>query len=209
MVGRMPATARTPIVVTRALAVDGRGGGGGALGFGARGGDAGSGGGALLGMTLDVARHELVALIGPADAGASTLLRVLAGAAAPRAGTARVFGLDPRALRGGAAVSVVSLPPACFLDGAELPGGASAAVLLADGLVRGLDSASAVLAVERLRERARGGCAVLLSTSDVHVAALCDRAVVMLRGRVVGDVAAPTAAAIVDVLAAAALAPAR
>jgi ABC-type lipoprotein export system ATPase subunit len=49
---------------------------------------------ALQGLTLTVARGEVLVVLGPSGAGKSTLLRVLAGLEPPSAGEARVFGLD-------------------------------------------------------------------------------------------------------------------
>jgi ABC-type lipoprotein export system ATPase subunit len=49
---------------------------------------------ALQGLTLTVARGEVLVVLGPSGAGKSTLLRVLAGLEPPSAGEARIFGLD-------------------------------------------------------------------------------------------------------------------
>jgi ABC-type lipoprotein export system ATPase subunit len=49
---------------------------------------------ALQGLTLSVARGELLVVLGPSGSGKSTMLRVLAGLEPPSAGEARVFGVD-------------------------------------------------------------------------------------------------------------------
>ena len=49
-------------------------------------------------VTLDVARGELVAILGESGSGKSTLLNVIAGLEAPEAGTVVVAGTDLRAL---------------------------------------------------------------------------------------------------------------
>ena len=49
-------------------------------------------------MTFTLAPGEFVALAGPNGSGKSTLLRLLLGLLVPRAGEARLFGVDPRAL---------------------------------------------------------------------------------------------------------------
>ncbi len=57
---------------------------------------------ALQGLTLRVARGEVVAVLGPSGSGKSTLLRVLAGLELPSAGRAEVLGTDVGRLRPGA-----------------------------------------------------------------------------------------------------------
>jgi ABC-type lipoprotein export system ATPase subunit len=49
---------------------------------------------ALQGLSLTVARGEVVVVLGPSGAGKTSLLRVLAGLEPPSAGEARVFGID-------------------------------------------------------------------------------------------------------------------
>jgi len=58
----------------------------------------GDGAPVLRGISLSVAAGEHVALVGRTGAGKTSLLHLLAGLYAPRAGTVRVTGLDPRAL---------------------------------------------------------------------------------------------------------------
>jgi NitT/TauT family transport system ATP-binding protein len=53
---------------------------------------------ALAGLDLDVAAGDFLALLGPSGCGKSTALRLLAGLAAPTAGTVRRHLSDPRAL---------------------------------------------------------------------------------------------------------------
>ena len=51
---------------------------------------------ALDGLSLSLKRGEVVALLGPNGAGKSTAVKLMMGLSSPTAGTARVFGLDPR-----------------------------------------------------------------------------------------------------------------
>ncbi|MFN2460554.1 MAG: ABC transporter ATP-binding protein, partial [Candidatus Velthaea sp.] len=51
---------------------------------------------ALRDVTLSVERGEMFALLGPNGAGKTTAIRLLLGLISPSAGTARVFGADPR-----------------------------------------------------------------------------------------------------------------
>ena len=69
---------------------------------------------ALDGLSLALRPGEIVALLGPNGAGKSTAVRLLLGLSAPTAGTARVFGGDPRdaatRTRIGAMLQVGSMP---------------------------------------------------------------------------------------------------
>ena len=56
---------------------------------------------ALDGVSFAVREGEMVALLGPNGAGKSTAISVLLGLRAPDAGTARLFGADPRQRRPG------------------------------------------------------------------------------------------------------------
>lgn len=51
---------------------------------------------ALDGLSLTLRQGEIVALLGPNGAGKSTAVRLLLGLCSPTAGTARIFGGDPR-----------------------------------------------------------------------------------------------------------------
>jgi ABC-type lipoprotein export system ATPase subunit len=55
---------------------------------------------ALQGLSLSIARDELLVVLGPSGSGKSTLLRILAGLDRPSAGSVRVDGRDLRTLRG-------------------------------------------------------------------------------------------------------------
>jgi ABC-2 type transport system ATP-binding protein len=69
---------------------------------------------ALDGLSLTLRPGEIVALLGPNGAGKSTAVRLLLGLATPTAGTARIFGADPRnpetRTRIGAMLQVASVP---------------------------------------------------------------------------------------------------
>jgi energy-coupling factor transport system ATP-binding protein len=66
---------------------------------------------ALRGVTLDVAKGEIVALMGRNGAGKSTLLSTLVGLRRPDAGTVRIDGVDPAALTGPRLIGRVGLVP--------------------------------------------------------------------------------------------------
>jgi ABC-2 type transport system ATP-binding protein len=69
---------------------------------------------ALDGLSLALRPGEVVALLGPNGAGKSTAVRMMLGLISPTAGTARVFGLDPRdpaaRTRIGAMLQVARIP---------------------------------------------------------------------------------------------------
>jgi ABC-2 type transport system ATP-binding protein len=69
---------------------------------------------ALDGLSLTLRAGEIVALLGPNGAGKSTAVRLLLGLSSPQAGTARIFGGDPRSpetrTRIGAMLQVASVP---------------------------------------------------------------------------------------------------
>jgi ABC-2 type transport system ATP-binding protein len=69
---------------------------------------------ALAGVDLVVRRGEVLALLGPNGAGKTTAVQLLLGLLAPDAGTARIFGRDPRRpvarVRTGAMLQVSKVP---------------------------------------------------------------------------------------------------
>ncbi len=69
---------------------------------------------ALDGLSLTLARGEIVALLGPNGAGKSTVVKLMLGLSAPSAGTVAIFGRDPRLatnrLRTGAMLQVGRAP---------------------------------------------------------------------------------------------------
>lgn len=68
----------------------------------------------LDGFDLAIEMGEVTVLLGPAGAGKTTALRVLTGHLRPDRGTARLFGMDPRAMAARARLGVM-------LDSLELP----------------------------------------------------------------------------------------
>jgi ABC-2 type transport system ATP-binding protein len=70
---------------------------------------------ALAAVTIAIGEGEVVALLGPNGAGKSTAISVLLGLRVPEAGTARLFGLDPRRARArrdvGVAPQETAFPP--------------------------------------------------------------------------------------------------
>lgn len=66
---------------------------------------------ALRGVTLDIAKGEIVALMGRNGAGKSTLLSTLVGLRRPDAGTVRIDGLDPATLTGPRLIGRIGLVP--------------------------------------------------------------------------------------------------
>lgn len=75
---------------------------------------------------VDLVAHtgQVTVLVGPAGAGKTTLLRVLTGRLKPRAGIARLFGLDPRDTAARARLGIM-------LQAAALPGKLSVAEVVA------------------------------------------------------------------------------
>jgi ABC-2 type transport system ATP-binding protein len=110
---------------------------------------------ALDGASLTVAEGELVAVLGPNGAGKSTALRVLLGLARPDAGSATLFGGDPRRAAARARVGVAP-------QESQFPGTLRVRELLA--LARAhfaqslpLDELAARFGLERLLARQAGG----------------------------------------------------
>jgi len=66
---------------------------------------------ALRGVTLDIAKGEIVALMGRNGAGKSTLLSTLVGLRRPDAGTVRIDGVDPVTLTGPRLIGRIGLVP--------------------------------------------------------------------------------------------------
>ena len=66
---------------------------------------------ALRGVTLDIAKGEIVALMGRNGAGKSTLLSTLVGLRRPDAGTVRIDGVDPATLTGPRLIGRIGLVP--------------------------------------------------------------------------------------------------
>jgi energy-coupling factor transport system ATP-binding protein len=66
---------------------------------------------ALRGITLDIAKGEVVALMGRNGAGKSTLLSTLVGLRRPDAGTVRIDGVDPASLTGPKLIGRIGLVP--------------------------------------------------------------------------------------------------
>jgi energy-coupling factor transporter ATP-binding protein EcfA2 len=66
---------------------------------------------ALRGVTLDIAKGEIIALMGRNGAGKSTLLSTLVGLRRPDAGTVRIEGIDPAALTGPRLIGRIGLVP--------------------------------------------------------------------------------------------------
>ncbi|MST35196.1 ATP-binding cassette domain-containing protein, partial [Acidimicrobiaceae bacterium USS-CC1] len=63
---------------------------------------------AVAGIDLEIAPGEVVAFLGPNGAGKTTTIDLILGLQAPSAGSARVFGLDPRqAVRRGLVAAVM------------------------------------------------------------------------------------------------------
>ena len=53
----------------------------------------------LQGVDLQIARGEMVSVIGPNGGGKTTLLKLILGLLSPQRGSVRVFGCDPREVR--------------------------------------------------------------------------------------------------------------
>ena len=66
---------------------------------------------ALRGVTLDIVKGEIVALMGRNGAGKSTLLSTLVGLRRPDAGTVRIDGVDPATLTGPRLIGRIGLVP--------------------------------------------------------------------------------------------------
>jgi ABC-2 type transport system ATP-binding protein len=62
---------------------------------------------ALRGVDLAIHEHEVVALLGPNGAGKTTAISLMLGLRQPTAGTAKIFGLDPRDRRARSRCGVV------------------------------------------------------------------------------------------------------
>ena len=135
---------------------------------------------ALVDLQLDIARREIVAIVGNAGAGKTTLLRSIAGLLACDSGIierARTAQHD--------AVRVVYLQDPVELS-RFLAGGDSwdvAAVDNADAVLGDVSGSFAILAAAR-HARSVGGAMILASRDERTVASIADRLIVLERGRV-------------------------
>lgn len=193
-------------------------------------------------ITLDVHRHEVIAIVGPSGAGKSTLLNVLGLLDTPDAGAYTLMGTDTRAagtsldvLRGRhigfvfqdshmlpsrtcAENVALALPPtsvpsndrssrvdralsavglshiagarASTLSGGERQRAALARavvkepdLVLADEPTGNLDPENSGVVVDLLRREAARGAGIVIITHDHHLAAECDRTLVLSHGR--------------------------
>ncbi len=152
---------------------------------------------ALSRVSLDCRAGEIVGLLGPNGAGKSTLLAILSTLAAASSGSvlygvanARTVAADAlrRARledRGGDVVSGFSrgMRQRLALERALLH---SPRLLLLDEPFTGLDDASTMALIERLRELRSAGCIILAATHDLDVGeAVFDRAVILHEGRLI------------------------
>ncbi|WP_236833499.1 ATP-binding cassette domain-containing protein [Blastococcus sp. MG754427] len=145
-------------------------------------------------MDLAVAAGERVAVVGASGAGKSTLLGVLNGSVPPTAGSVRVLGQDPAALRGRELRRLHERTDR--LSGGQRQRVALARLLvqrpelvLADEPASALDPALADQALGLLGELATGRGGALLACLHDPALALrhCDRVVGLAAGRVVLD----------------------
>ncbi|MEP6638964.1 MAG: ABC transporter ATP-binding protein [Chloroflexota bacterium] len=164
---------------------------------------------ALRGIDLDIARGEVVAIMGRSGSGKSTLLQLIAGSDRPTAGQVIVQGVDlaradeaDRAALRGRQVGIVfqsqNLVP--FLDLIEN-------VQLAAALAgRPVDRATAAAALERVDLASRaGGRPAQLSGGEQQRAALATvvvtRPAILLADEITGELDSHSAEALLDLLA--------
>ncbi len=200
---------------------------------------------ALDGVSLDVRRGEMVALVGPSGCGKSTLLNLVGCVDLPTSGSVRVDGRETSALdddaltvlrrdRVGTIFQFFNLLPALSVEAnvglplvlqhvapaqiarrvaavldevglaekarafpAQISGGQlqrvaiaraivhRPAVLLADEPTGNLDSHNGEIVLRLLRALADGGQAILMATHSAEAAAVCDRTIRMVDGRIV------------------------
>jgi ABC-type lipoprotein export system ATPase subunit len=200
---------------------------------------------ALAGVSIDVRRGEMVALVGPSGCGKSTLLNLVGCVDLPTSGRVVIAGRDTAALdddaltllrrdRVGTIFQFFNLLPALTIEAnvalplvlqrlpsaeitrrtaavladvgltdkarnfpAQVSGGQMQraamaraivhrpAVLLADEPTGNLDSANGANVLRMLRELADAGQAILMATHSVEAAAVCDRTIRMVDGRIV------------------------
>jgi ABC-2 type transport system ATP-binding protein len=150
---------------------------------------------ALDGLDLSVRRGELLAVLGPNGAGKSTAISLLLGLENPDAGTAELFGLDPRDLearrRVGIMMQEVALSPVQKRQvqfGMAICGRPE--LLFLDEPTVGLDVQARESLWRVLRELVHEGSSIVLTTHYLEEAeALANRVSVIAHGR---EVAAGT-----------------
>lgn len=138
-------------------------------------------------IEFDVASGEIFGILGGVGSGKSTLLRVIAGEDKPSMGDVSVSGRVFLATRR-PKVGITSI----FSSGSQMSDGESAAALLdealaskadlilIDGLFAGLDQIQIEYYIDKLREAASNGAAIVVTSVDLKIIALlCDRVAVL------------------------------
>jgi ABC-type glutathione transport system ATPase component len=135
---------------------------------------------ALVDLQLDIARREIVGVVGHAGAGKTTLLRSLAGLLAGDSGI-----IERAAMAEDDVARVVYLHDPLELS-RFLAGGDRwdiAAVDNADGVLGDVSGSFAILAAAR-HARSVGGAMILAARDERAIASIADRLIVLERGRV-------------------------
>ena len=170
---------------------------------------------ALRGVSVDIARGQLTAVMGPSGSCKSTLMHILAGLDQPTAGDVTVAGVDLTALDDTALTLAGRRPDKEWLDRlidsvgladrlthrpSELSGGqqqrvavaraliCTPTVLFADEPTGNLDSAAGAGVLDLLRTAVdEDGQTTVMVTHDAHAAAIADRVLFLADGCIVKE----------------------
>jgi ABC-type lipoprotein export system ATPase subunit len=154
---------------------------------------------ALRGVSVDIARGKLTAVMGPSGSGKSTLMHILAGLDRPTAGEVTLAGVDVVGLDDAELTSLRRDHIGFIFQFFNLLPMLTAAENIV--LPLNLDSTTSGEILGLLRESVDTfGQTTVMVTHDAHAAAIADRVLYLADGEIVRDIGQSSAHEILDVL---------